>query len=491
MHSVHAAYDAAFINTLHQGRTLIRGDNLEEMRKCPDETFDIIATDPPFNSKRDYFVPYRDEHGKEPDTLVKAFTDTWTWGPAAARTCEELICDVGGKIGEVMEGLSLFLKDTPMLAYLSMMAIRLVEMRRILKPTGSIYLHCDATASHYLKLIMDAVFGQTNFRNEIVWHYRRWTAASKQFQKMHDVIFWYSKTAQYLFTKPLQAYANEKYIEDTVRGVVDGKVVRLRGEDGNYIKRETQREGVLMHDVWEDINFIAPTAKERVGYPTQKPIALYKRILQASSNEGDLVLDPFCGCGTTLIAAEELNRRWLGIDLTYLATGAVKLQVEKFFPQLADSIVLTGTPENAEMALRLAREKPHDFEEWCVTHVLKFKSNAKKGADGGIDGTYRFPIGKVKGRNAYGKMVAQVKGGNFTLDQVRAFRTAMANAGAELGIFVVTKPPTAGMQQEALLAGTWQHPVWDMAYPRLQFYLIQEHFEGRQPQIPVGERHIL
>ena len=491
MHSVHAAYDAAFIDILHQGRTLIRGDNLEEMRKCPDETFDIIATDPPFNSKRDYFVPYRDEHGKEPDTLVKAFTDTWTWGPAAARTCEELICDVGGKIGEVMEGLSLFLKDTPMLAYLSMMAIRLVEMRRILKPTGSIYLHCDATASHYLKLIMDAVFGQTNFRNEIVWHYRRWTAASKQFQKMHDVIFWYSKTSQYLFTKPLQAYANEKYIEDTVRGVVDGKVVRLKGEDGNYIKRETQREGVLMHDVWEDINFIAPTAKERVGYPTQKPIELYQRILQASSNEGDLVLDPFCGCGTTLIAAETLNRRWLGIDLTYLATGAVKLQVEKFFPQLADSIVLTGTPENAATALQLARENPHGFEAWCVTHVLKFKSNAKKGADGGIDGTYRFPIGKVKGRNAYGKMVAQVKGGNFTLDQVRAFRTAMTNAAAELGIFVVTKPPTAGMQQEALLAGTWQHPVWDMAYPRLQFYLIQEHFEGRQPQIPVGERHIL
>ena len=478
-------------NILTSGRTLIRGDNLEEMRKCPDDTFDIIATDPPFNSKRDYFVPYRDEHGKEPDTLVKAFTDTWTWGPAAMQTCEFLICEVGGKIGEVMEGLSLFLKDTPMLAYLTMMAIRLVEMRRILKPTGSIYLHCDPTASHYLKLIMDAVFGQTNFRNEIVWHYRRWTAASKQFQKMHDIIFWYSKTDRYLFTKPLQAYANEKYIEDTVRGVVDGKVVRLKGEDGSYIRRETQRKGVLMHDVWEDINFIPPTAKERVGYPTQKPIDLYKRILQASTNEGDLVLDPFCGCGTTLIAAEALNRRWLGIDLTYLATGAVKLQVEKFFPQLVDSVIITGTPENADTALQLARDTPHDFEEWCVTHVLKFKSNSKKGADGGIDGIYRFPIGKVKGRNAYGKMVAQVKGGNFTLDQVRAFRTAMANADAVLGIFVVTKSPTKGMQAEARLAGTWRHPVWDMEYPCLQFYRIQDYFEGQPPKIPVGERNIL
>ena len=177
--------------------------------------------------------------------------------------------------------------------------------------------------------------------------------------------------------------------------------------------------------------------------------------------------------------------------MTYLATGAVKLQVEKFFPQLTDSVIITGTPENADTALQLARDNPHDFEEWCVTHVLKFKSNAKKGADGGIDGIYRFPIGKVKGRNAYGKMVAQVKGGNFTLDQVRAFRTAMANTDAALGIFVVTKPPTKGMQAEAQLAGTWQHPVWDMEYPRLQLYRIQDYFEGQPPKIPVGERNIL
>ena len=185
------------------------------------------------------------------------------------------------------------------------------------------------------------------------------------------------------------------------------------------------------------------------------------------------------------MAAEELNRYWLGIDLTYLATGAVKLQVEKFFPQLKDSVTITGTPENTETARQLARTEPAGFEEWCVTHVLKFKSNAKKVADGGIDGTYRFPIGKMKGRQVYGKMGAQIKGGNFTLDQIRAFRTAMENAEADLGVFVVTKPPTQGMLNEALKAGTWKHPLWDMEYPRLQIYEIDDYFQGTVPKIPV------
>jgi len=245
-----------------------------------------------------------------------------------------------------------------------------------------------------------------------------------------------------------------------------------------------------MRDIWE-ISYLNSQAKERVGYPTQKPIALYKRIIQASSNEGDLVLDPFCGCGTTLIAAEELNRRWLGIDLTYLATGAVKIQVEKFFPQLRDSIIINGTPEDADTALALARSNPSGFEEWCVTHVLKFKSNPKKVADGGIDGTFTFPIGRVKGRKAYGKMVAQVKGGRYTLSQIRDFRTAMQNARADLGVFVVTRKPTQGMLNEARWGGTYRHPVLDMSAPCLQIYEIQDYFKGILPKIPLGERNVL
>ncbi len=452
-----------FENTQLPNRTLIRGDNLAEMRKLPDNIVALIATDPPFNSKRDYFVPYRDEHGKAPDTLVKAFTDTWKWGAAAEAACDELLCEVGGAIGETIEGLQKFLKQTPMMAYLAMMAIRLVEMHRILKPTGSMYLHCDAAASHYLKILMDAIFGRANFVNEIIWGYGLGGSSKRAFSKKHDVILFYSKRHDYYFEKPTMP-ATSAMLGSKEKGMLD---------------------------YWTDIPSLNNMAKERFGYPTQKPIALYQRIIEASSKEGDLVLDPFCGCGTTLLAAEKLNRRWLGIDLTYLATGAVTLQVEKFFPQLKDSVTVIGTPENVETTLQLAREAHGAFEAWCITHVLKFTSNAKKVADGGIDGTYRFPIGKVKGHSAYGKMVAQVKGGSYGLGHIREFRTAMANASADLGIFVVTKPPSDDMLTEARRAKTWKHPLWEMEYPRVQIYAIQDYFAGIEPKVPVGERRVL
>ena len=479
---------------------LIRGDNLIEMRKIPDNVVALIATDPPFNSKRDYFVPYRDEHGKEPDTLVKAFTDTWKWGDAAEAACDELIREVGGQIGETIEGLRLFLKQTPMMAYLVMMGVRLVEMHRILKPTGSLYLHCDSAASHYLKLLLDAVFGHANYRNEIIWrkYAGRKNNAKHKFATQTDTILFYAKSKDAVFN-PLFEPISDKEIEKKYRYTDDdgrryrlswGRHYQMTGEQRRIYLDE--QPGAAIGSLWaEDGLQLNTSTRERAGYPTQKPIALYKRIIQASSNEGDLVLDPFCGCGTTLLAAEALNRRWLGIDLTYLATGAVTLQMEKFFPQVKNSIVITGTPENVETALHLAREDPGGFEEWCVTHVLKFTSNAKKVGDGGIDGTYRFPIGKVKGRTAYGKMVAQVKGGNYSLGHIRDFRTAMTNAQAELGIFVVTRPPSDGMRAEASRAGMWKHPLWDMTCPRVQLYEIQDYFAGTIPQIPVGERRVL
>ena len=470
---------------MHNNRTLIRGDNLEEMRKLSDESVDLIATDPPFNSKRDYFVPYRDERGQQPDSLVKAFTDTWTWGEAAEETCEHLIVEEGGQIGATIQGLQLFLNQTPMMAYLVMMAARIVEMHRLLKPTGSLYLHCDPAASHYLKIILDAVFGHRNFQNEIVWAYQRWTGATNQFQRMHDIILFYAKDRESLqfntLTEPYSPKSKHK-----------GK--RVTTVDSRGILEQTYTEDTsrqkAMRDIWE-ISYLNSQSKERVGYPTQKPIALYKRIIQASSNEGALVLDAFCGCGTTLMAAEELDRRWIGIDLTYLAIGAVRIQVEKFFPQLRDSVIITGTPEDAETALALARSNPAGFEEWCVTHVLKFKSNAKKVADSGIDGTFTFPVGRVKGRKAYGQMVAQVKGGRYTLSHIRDFRTAMQNAKADLGVFVVTRQPTRGMQDEARRAGTYQHPVLDMSAPRLQIYQIQDYFTDILPKMPLGERVLL
>ena len=470
---------------MYENRTLIRGDNLEEMRKFPDECIDLIATDPPFNSKRDYFVPFRDERGREPDPLVRAFTDTWSWGEAAEETYEELIVEVGRQIGDTIQGLRQFLNETPMMAYLVMMAIRIVEMHRILKPTGSLYLHCDPTASHYLKIILDAVFSVNSFRNEIVWCYRGGGVPKNDFSRKHDIIFRYSKTNEVTFNVDDIRLPYSQESQERLRY----RARAFRG-DRVYDNYNMNERGKHPEDWWV-MQPIMPSSGERTSYPTQKPIELYKRIVTASSNEGDLVLDPFCGCGTTLMAAEELNRQWIGIDLTYLAIGAVNGQFEKLFPQQRNNVHITGTPENGEQALELAHTDPQGFEEWCITHVLKFKSNAKKGADGGIDGTFRFPIGAVRGRQAYGKAVAQVKGGNYTLGHIRDFRTAMQNEEADLGVFVVTSPPSSGMRTEASRAGTYRHPFLNMEAPALQLYEIQDYFRDILPRLPFGERTVL
>ena len=462
---------------MYQNRTLIRGDNLTEMRNFPDECIDLIATDPPFNSKRDYFVPFRDEHGQEPDVLKKAFSDTWTWGDAAEEACEELIVKTGGQVGNTIEGLRQFLDETPMMAYLVMMAIRIVEMHRILKPTGSLYLHCDPTASHYLKIILDAVFTSQQFRNEIIWHYQTGGVSKRWFGRKHDIILFYSKT--------------DKYFIDLTR-VKESRtpeVLRRLESGSEHATRATDSER-LPFDVW-NIQALNAMEEERTSYPTQKPIKLYKRIVTASSNEGNLVLDPFCGCGTTLMAAEALGRQWIGIDLTYLATGAVKHQIEKYYPNLLNQIIITGTPENEQQALELARTNPLHFEEWAVTHVLKFKANAKKVADGGIDGTMKFPLGRIRGRQSYGTAIAQVKGGNYTLGDIRDFRTAMKNAKADMGVFLVTTPPSTNMQAEAAKAKTYKHPSYEFTAPCLQIYQIQDYYNGILPKLPHAERSVL
>ena len=480
---------------MYKNRTLVRGDNLEEMRNFPDECIDLIATDPPFNSKRNYFVPFRDEHGQEPDILVEAFEDTWRWGTAAQEAYGELIVDIGGHVADTIKGLRQFLNETPMMAYLVMMAIRIVEMRRILKPNGSLYLHCDPSACHYLKIILDAVFGPNNFRREIIWNLDTASGFKSQvkgFIRGHDVILYYAKNANdFIFNKIFKPHKPE-YIKRFRKEDEQGR--RYRDDrPGGRRQYLDETEGVALTDVWSDImSFQQNSAStEQTSYPTQKPIELYRRIVQASSDKDNLILDPFCGCGTTLMAAEKEERQWIGIDLTYLATGAVKLQIEKFFPHLRSEIITAGTPENIERALDLARTAPLDFEEWCVTHVLKFRANARPGGDGGIDGTFNFPLGKVRGKQKYGKAVAQVKGGNYTLSHIRDFRTAMQNAEADLGVFVVTSPPTRGMQTEANRAGTYRHPFYEFEVPCLQLYEIQDYFNDILPKVPLAERVVL
>ena len=301
---------------------LYYGDCLTIMQEMRAGSVDLIYLDPPFNSNQDYNAIYKDETGRPLPDQVEAFCDLWTLDEDRERAIRNMPilmreAKVQDEVVEFWRTWVNALRTTQprLLAYLSYMVERLLQMRSILKPTGSVFLHCDPTASHYIKVMMDGIFDHRNYINEIVWHYRRWTTKARHFQKMHDVIFWYGKTDKYNFERLLQPYADEKYVEDTMRGMVDGKLVRLKDEEGNYIKREKENKGVPMHDVWHDINFIAPTSKERLGYRTQKPLALLERIIKASSNEGDVVLDPFCGCATTMEAAHSLGRKWIGIDI--------------------------------------------------------------------------------------------------------------------------------------------------------------------------------
>ena len=452
------------------------------------EAADLIYGDPPFNSNRNYGAPT--SKAQETDTgSMDAFVDMWTYDDKAIARTKRICKSVGHPASKLIQSLKDWLEeeDDGMLAYLSYMADRLWKLHGMLKPTGSIYLHCDPFASYYLRLLMDTIFGKKNFRNEIVWHYRRWTAASNRFQRMHDSILFYSKTDQYTFTKPLQPYADEKYIEDTVRGVVDGKLVRLKNEDGSYIKRKTQRKGVLMHDVWHDINFIPPTSKEREGYPTQKPLALLDRIILASSNPGDVVLDPFCGCGTTMESAFRNGRQFVGIDVSVFSVYSV---TKKRMKRCGIEIPIEGIPTNMAGARLLAKQDKFAFESWAG-EVLNFGnigilSNKIQRCDGGIDGK-----GKLLGETEDGKdeVIVQVKGGGFTINDVKAFKeTIQSKKRVAAGIFITLdgRGWSDGMEKIARSCGTFKMPnaQFDRDYRVMQHWPVENLFVEPEPIFP-------
>lgn len=290
------------------------GDNLKILRDyVQDESVDLIYLDPPFNSKATYNVLFAEQNGTRSQAQIKAFDDTWHWGMESEEAYHELVTKGPGKIPDLMDALRRFLGTNDMMAYLTMMAIRLVELRRVLKATGSIYLHCDPTASHYLKLVMDAVFGVQSFRREIIWR-SGWVsgfkAAAKNWIRNHDVLLYYlaEPKASFTFHLPFTPHPPG---------------YKRRGGKG------ANPRGVAMDDVWTDIYSpaIMSFSREKLGYPTQKPEALLERIVQASSNEGDLVLDPFCGCGTTIAVAERLKRRWIGVDSSEMAISLTMQRV--------------------------------------------------------------------------------------------------------------------------------------------------------------------
>ena len=364
------------------------------------------------------------------------------------------------------------LKRSDMMAYLVMMAPRLVEMRRVLKDTGSIYLHCDPTASHYLKMLMDSVFGVDNFRNEIDWCYTSGGVSKRWFARKHDVILFYSKSGAYKFNPQYRPYS-EKTLQ---RGLTAVK--------GKYFDQGLRSDGALMQDWWADIQpLLSPTSKERLGYPTQKPIALLERIIAASSDEGDVILDPFCGCGTAVDAAQQMKRRWIGIDIAYIAVDLIRNRlIGRYGKEVLDGFVLDGIPQDIEGANALADSNKIDFERWAVSLVRGQPTKAS--GDEGIDGniyfarTYKEPLD-------VGTCVVSVKAGAaLNPGMVRDLAGTVSGSGAQMGLLITRVPPTAGMVQEASKHGSYIHEATGTLYPVIQILTTTELLAGVQPQVP-------
>jgi len=509
------------------------GDNLQVLREyIADESVDLVYLDPPFKSQATYNVLFAERNGTHAAAQIKAFEDTWHWDQAAAEIYQEVV-EAGGPASQVMQAFREFLGCNDLLAYLTMMAPRLVELRRVLNPTGSLYLHCDPTASHYLKLLLDAVFGVRNFRTEIVW--KRTTAHSdtkqgrKQHGRVHDVIFFYTKGDTWTWNTLYHDYDPEyvqkfyKYVEPATNrryGLFDitgpggaakgnpkykllgvtrfwryspekaeemvrmGRIVQVKPGAVPREKRYLdEMPGVPLQDIWTDIKPIGAQAKERLGYPTQKPEALLERIIRASSNEGDVVLDPFCGCGTTVAVAQRLGRRWIGIDITHLAINLMRNRLrDAFGPEVEQQYEVVGEPTTVRDAEALAQQDPFQFQYWALALVGARPTEKKKGADRGIDGRLYFhdegPSGKTK------QVVLSVKSGRVTVAYVRDLRGVVDREQAAIGALISLEEPTPAMRREAAEAGFYDSP-WGTRHPRIQLLTIRDILdEGQKIDLP-------
>ena len=457
---------------------LYYGDNLTILRRYfPDESVDLIYLDPPFNSNTSYNVLFKEPGtgGEQSAAQITAFDDTWHWTSESEQAFQEIVKTAPATVVNLMLSLRRAVRENDILAYLTMMCIRLLELKRVLKETGSIYLHCDPTASHYLKIVLDAVFGKENFRNEIIWSYRRWPAKQENFQRMHDTILRYSKTEKVIWNQLFEPLAKSTLKADGGKKILNvfdpdtGK--RIRGK-----KTGEKSLGAPLRDVWE-ISVIAPTAKERVGYRTQKPEALLERIIKASSNEGDVVLDPFCGCGTAVAVAERLGRRWIGIDITHLAINLIKKRLKDNFPEIAFSVV--GEPVDLAGAEALARQNRYQFQWWALSLIdARPFGDKKKGADTGIDGFYYFNDG-----GATKKAVVQVKSGKVGVSPIRELNAVVEREKAEMGFFLTLEPATRPMIEEAAKNGDFKDS-FGSKYPKTQIFTIEELFSGKEPDAP-------
>lgn len=543
---------------------LYYGDNIDVLgTHIRDESVDLVYLDPPFKSNQDYNVLFAERDGTAAASQIKAFEDTWSWNQATAAEYEKVV-ERGEKVSEVMQAFRGFLGTNDMLAYLTMMAPRLVELRRVMNARASIYLHCDPTASHYLKLLMDAVFQPLNFRSEIIWRRTGAHGKSQRFAPIHDTILFYSKTNDFKWTGPKKPYMRghvEEYFVHDERGwrtnyygnVLTGSG-RRGGESGQPwkgidptakgrhwaipgdlledieedISRLTQHQkldlllkmgrvkidptqawpmyekylkpedGQAIPDIWSfqpytertvfgtddgidaDVRWLSPQDQERLGYPTQKPEGLLERIICSSSEEGDTVLDPFCGCGTTIAVAQRLNRKWIGIDITHLAIGLIRNRfLTGFGPDVAKTYQVIGEPVTLVDAGELAKEDPYQFQWWALGLVGARPTEQKKGSDQGIDGRLLFhdeENGKTK------RIIFSVKSGHVQVRDVRDLRGVIEREKAEIGVLITLEEPTKPMLTEATDPGFYKSP-WGN-HPRLQILTIAELLAGKRIDYP-------
>ena len=520
--------------------TLYYGDNLKVLRDyIASESVDLIYLDPPFNSSRSYNVLFKDESGRESDAQIKAFDDTWHWGEEAHETYHALVTEAPERVSTAMQALYALIGTNQMLAYLVMMTARLVELHRVLKPTGSLYLHCDPTASHYLKVILDTIFGAENFRNEITWKRTTTHSDAKRWADVSDIILFYTKSSVFTwnpqYNKHDEKYVTNKYRYDdnngrglyrldnmtspnprpnltyewqgfapppngwryskeTMQKLHDEGRIQYPGDKSKrpQLKRYlNEMAGRIMDDVWVDIFPLNSQAAERLGYPTQKPLALLERIIQASSNEGDVVLDPFAGCGTTIAAAQKLGRRWLGIDITHLGVALLKYRLKDMFAlKPGTDFKVIGEPTTVDDARALATDSANDgryqFQFWALSLIQakplggsEGSRKGKKGSDQGVDGVITvFDSGQAQ------RVLVQVKSGKVKSGDIRDLAGTIEREKAAIGVFLTLEPPSKDMLQEALKAGEYQSKTWQRSYRRIQILTIEELLSGKTLDIP-------
>ena len=539
---------------------LYYGDNLDILRRyVKDESVDLVYLDPPFNSNTNYNVLFAEKDGSRAASQIQAFSDTWTWNQESESAFAEIVT-AGGRVADCLQAFRTFLGECDMLAYLVMMAPRLMELRRTLKSTGSIYLHCDPTAGHYLKMLMDAVFGPENFIDDISWKRSQTRSSiSRSFRRAHDVILFYVRGSEYRFNvqykqlseASLKLYENEdttgqyQAVPLLVSGKRNGETGKVwRGIDPNtkgkagmhwvttpakleeYDKNGlilwpdkkdgsprlkyylSQSPGVPLSDFWEDIDLISSSAAESLGYPTQKPQALLERIISASSNHGDVVLDPFCGCGTTIAAAQALGRPWIGIDITHLAITLIKQRLKDSFgieqavratpsgksetakvgetaaeygSAIKRPFHVVGEPTSEPDAAALAASDPYQFQWWALGLVGARPVEQKKGADKGIDGRIVFQGDKP---GSFENVILSVKAGKTGAAHIRDLKGVLEREKAAIGILISMQEATSPMKTEAVTAGFYESALWGRKYPKIQLFTVAELLAGKTIEMP-------